>query len=151
MKKIIVAAALLFFSINILYAQCKPIDLNALQAIQNLSPEKRETKVLDMGFELKPGQGPAATTKSYGKCNEMSGGKHDFYQTITLNSETNSIIFVTYAKKNYISMRKAIEDSPNYKFSHKLTDGSDQFESKSYKISFLVNEKNYSITLANLN
>lgn len=147
LSSIFITLLCVFASADSVKAQCTSIDYAALQTLQNLPREKKESKILEMGFTLKEGQDPSAMKKTYVKCwQEVGANTMNHYQYLSWNPDGNFISLSTYSKENYLAIRKGIENSTAYKFIG-TTDGVDQFESKTYRVSFFISSVNYTITL----
>lgn len=135
------------FSIS-LNAQCSEIDLNTLQVIEKTAPADKESKILDLGFDLTRESGTGATnTRYYEKCWETTlKGKAIYQQIIMWRTNADDITFLTLDEAAYQKIKTAINEK------HNNNDGSQIVVGKMFRYSFNTQFVNgytyYAVTLA---
>jgi hypothetical protein len=111
MKFILILPA--FFAAAVFgHAQCPAFQLSDLQTLQRTDPALKESKIQDLGFDLRSEfvtQG--AKTRGYSKCwNTTIREKAIFEQLIWWNTESNSISFFTLNEDHFRQLRQSITD-----------------------------------------
>ncbi len=131
-----------------LSAQCSEIDLNTLQVIEKAAPADKESKILDLGFDLMRETGTGATnTRHYEKCWETTvKGKAIYQQVILWRTNANDITFLTLDEGAHQKVKNAINEK------HNNNDGSQVVVGKLFRYSFNTLYINgytyYAVTLA---
>lgn len=98
-----------------LNAQCSEIDLNTLQVIEKTAPADKESKILDLGFDLTRESGTGATnTRFYEKCWETTmKGKAIYQQIIMWRTNADDITFLTLDESAYQKIKNAVNEKHN--------------------------------------
>lgn len=98
-----------FFPI-FLAAQCPVMSLGALQSLENADPSMKESKILELGFDLQAEftRGGQAI-KQYSKCwsNTVSSVVR-YEQLLYWNTDANTITFLTSNKAHQKALRDAV-------------------------------------------
>jgi hypothetical protein len=97
---------------TLLQAQCSELSLNTLQVIQSATPDEKETKILEAGFDLRQAKtGKGNVTKVYSKCWATSGKKKDYYeQKLLWDSSNDSIKFAMLNEQQFQNLRKVLDE-----------------------------------------
>lgn len=131
-----------------LFSQCSEIDLNTLQVIEKTAPADKESKILDLGFDLTRETGAGATnTRHYEKCWETTTkGKAIYQQVIIWHTNADDITFLTLDEGAHLKIKNAINEK------HNNGDGSQIVVGKMFRYSFNTQYINgytyYAVTLA---
>ncbi len=131
-----------------LFSQCSEIDLNTLQVIEKTAPSDKESKILDLGFDLTRETGTGATnTRHYEKCWETTAkGKAIYQQVIIWHTNADDITFLTLDEGAHLKIKNAINEK------HNNGDGSQIVVGKMFRYSFNTQYINgytyYAVTLA---
>lgn len=98
-----------------LAAQCSDIELSTLQLIEKTAPLDKESKILDLGFDLISESGSGATnTRHYKKCWETTvKGKAIYQQVILWRTNANDITYLTLNESSYQNIKNAVDEKHN--------------------------------------
>lgn len=92
------------------HAQCPEFQLADLQTLQRTDPSFKESKIQDMGFDLRSeflAQG--SKTRGYSKCWNANIREEPVYeQLIWWNTESNAITFLTLNETHFRQLRQSI-------------------------------------------
>lgn len=109
MKFILILTA--FFAVSAFgHAQCPEFQLSDLQTLQRADPALKESKIQDLGFDLRSEFiTRGAKTRGYSKCwNATIREKAVFEQLLWWNTEANSITFLTLNEGHFRQLRQSI-------------------------------------------
>ena len=93
-------------------AQCTEVSLNALQNIQNATPDEKENKILDAGFDLRQAKTKNGNAvKIYSKCWAISSKNKDYYeQQILWDAGNDSVKFAMLSEPHFQNLRKVLDE-----------------------------------------
>lgn len=109
MKFILIPAVL--FAVSVFgHAQCPELQLADLQNLQRTDPALKESKIQDLGFDLRSEfQNRGARTLGYSKCwNAIIRDKPVFEQLLWWNTDVNSLSFLTLNESHFLQLRRSI-------------------------------------------
>ncbi|MCC6462286.1 MAG: hypothetical protein IT260_17595 [Saprospiraceae bacterium] len=132
--KLILAACFAFGALAA-QSQCIELQLSELQNLQRVEPDLRESKIQDLGFDLRSTfTSKGASYRNYSKCWVSTvRDKTTFEQLIWWNETGNSITWFTLNEQHFSSLRKAIvERNP----SGSITENPDFYNGRMFQYRF---------------
>ncbi len=92
------------------HTQCPELQLADLQNLQRADPTLKESKIQDLGFDLRSEfLNRGAKTLGYSKCwNATIRDKPVFEQLLWWNTEVNSLSFLTLNERHFQHLRRSI-------------------------------------------
>ena len=92
------------------YAQCPELQLADLQTLQRTDPALKESKIQDLGFDLRSEfLNKGAKTLGYSKCwNATIRDKPVYEQLLWWNTAANSLSFLTLNESHFRQLRQSI-------------------------------------------
>ncbi len=150
-KFFFICTVTILFSLKIQAQQCPSISLSTLEQINDLPLEKKDTKILELGFDFLNEQktNDLGNVRVFGKCfGSISANMKNYYQMMIVFTDYNIISFSTFSKANYLTIRQYIE-SLGCKYSTSL--GSDVFNCKGYRYTLkLGSDGGYTISVGKI-